>query len=521
MPGFWDIFRSRPSERPAETNSLWGSFEVDGLNSKSDVFIKGDHFDLYANDRLHADDLQHFSYPKHRTIEISPSSIEGIHLGKNEVENPSLFWSQHAHGWGTSDSFKQIASHIPEVKQRLEAGEPLADIQEDPNIGECASIYFANKPKVYECDGYYEFDSNGRHRILAARELGYDIPVDVIGYYGRNEPSMFETPIESSISGGFSDSSSLDAKSDRAKAVDLAWKNEQDRVRHGEGTRDWSVAQQAEMLEYGKVTGFEGSHMMNVHDYPEYEGNPDNIQLIPSVAHFEGVHEHNPRGVNPNGRFDENTGEVIPAEDGQIPEQPIIKLSDKYDPAQTEYHRSTPEMEQSGQRRHDDYYQSKENHPEKSQNIGFRANPEDFDSESQSQLPTIGATHDSAPTPSQLYQHSPSGARPMDESAEASPSQQEKGSERAQNGFDWNDIRSGNEQSADYGREPNHGETENTENSLNDDKRNSIEASPPQQENAAGQGQNGFDWNNVRSDNNQSTDQGGSQSQGEKNGISM
>lgn len=163
----------------------------------------------------------------------------------------------------------------------------------------------------------------------------------------------------------------------RRKAIDGAWEREKELVQNGNGTRDWTVEQQAELLKEGYVTGFEGSHMMSVKDYPEYAGNPDNIQFLPSVAHFEGVHQGDSVRVHPNGRFDENTGEVIPAKDDQIPEQPVIELSDKYDPSQEEYHRSTPEMEQSGQKRHDDYYSSKENHPEKSQRIGFRASPEE------------------------------------------------------------------------------------------------------------------------------------------------
>lgn len=163
----------------------------------------------------------------------------------------------------------------------------------------------------------------------------------------------------------------------RKKAVDGAWEREKEFVQNGHGTREWTVEQQAELLREGHVTGFEGSHMMSVKDYPEYAGKPENIQFLPSVAHFEGVHQGDPVRIHPNGRFDENTGEVISAKDGQIPEQPVIALSDKYDPSQEEYHRSTPEMGQSGLKRHEDYYCSKENHPEKSQRIGFRAPPEE------------------------------------------------------------------------------------------------------------------------------------------------
>lgn len=229
----------------------------------------------------------------------------------------------------------------------------------------------------------------------------YDLHQDPPDYSVKNdsvetEPSGVEESLDYSVN---KPSESTDAQ--RKNAVDKAWIREAALVREGRGTRDWTVSQQAELLDYGKVTGFEGSHMMTVKDYPEYAGNPDNIQFLPSVAHFEGVHEGYPRGVTPNGRFDEYTGEVIPAEDDQIPEQPIVELSDKYDHSQKEYHQATPEMEQSGQRRHDDYYQSKQNHPEKSQKIGFRAEPEEADSESQSQHSTTDAAQDKSTEPTQ------------------------------------------------------------------------------------------------------------------------
>lgn len=506
MPGFWDIFRNRHKEESVAEPSLWENFEVQGINSGSDVFIKGDHFDMYANDRLHADELQHFSYQKHKFIDISPASIEGIHLGKGETENASVFWSQHAQGWGTAESFKQIASHIPEVRRRLDAGEPLTDIQEDPDIGECASIYFANKPKVYECDGYYEFDSNGRHRILAARELGYDIPVEVIGYYGRKEPNMSETPTESPMSSEYPDSSNLATKSERKAAVKMAWENEQERVRRGEGTRNWSVSQQAELLEYNQVTGFEGSHMMNVKDYPEYAGNPDNIQFLPSVAHFEGVHEGNPRGVNPNGRFDENAGKVIPAEDGEIPNQPIVELTAKYDHSQKEYHRATPEMEQSGQRRHDDYYQSKDNHSEKSQRIGFRAEAEDNNFELQSQPSAMNTTQGTAENPSQEAEQEYMAAPEQEKSTDYA-SQQSVETENAQNGSNlWSSISRSNDQLDYPSNEQEYDEKRSNEHGLKE---------PEQSQDSSNL------WSNVPRNEEPSSDQCKEQTHSAKNSFSM
>ena len=125
-------------------------------------------------------------YNVSKEVEISPSMIEGIHLGEHELEKPDVFWSQHEKN-GTLESFKEVASHIPDVKEQLASGRTIDELLADSELSECADVYFMNKPKVIENDGYYEFDSNGRHRILAARAAGYDIPVEVIGRRYRNE----------------------------------------------------------------------------------------------------------------------------------------------------------------------------------------------------------------------------------------------------------------------------------------------------------------------------------------------
>lgn len=48
----------------------------------------------------------------------------------------------------------------------------------------------------------------------------------------------------------------------RAQKPLMVHEREKELVQNGRGTRDWSVAQQAELDEYGRVTGFEGSHTM-------------------------------------------------------------------------------------------------------------------------------------------------------------------------------------------------------------------------------------------------------------------
>lgn len=161
------------------TPRQFGSFEIG-----SHGFVKGNNFERYLNDwEGHDPNLfktNMFDSPEICTID--PRDIEGIRLSDNDIADPSLFWGQHLTG-GSEESFKEIAAFIPEVQAQLAAGRSLSDLIEDPRLGRCASIYFdpSNMPEVIECDGYYEFQSNGRHRILAAREMGYDMPVKVIG----------------------------------------------------------------------------------------------------------------------------------------------------------------------------------------------------------------------------------------------------------------------------------------------------------------------------------------------------
>lgn len=159
------------------------SFETGKLKGSSDVFVKGDNFDQFFSDYYDYDNSEYISYGDSPIAStISPSSIEGIHLGASEANDPSRFWSQHEKS-GTAESFAKIAAHIPEVQNQLAAGRSLSDLENDDVLGRCANIYFnpSNIPRVVKSNGYYEFESNGRHRILAARSLGLDIPVIIVG----------------------------------------------------------------------------------------------------------------------------------------------------------------------------------------------------------------------------------------------------------------------------------------------------------------------------------------------------
>ncbi|MBR5800454.1 MAG: hypothetical protein IKY23_10390 [Lachnospiraceae bacterium] len=79
----------------------------------------------------------------------------------------------------------------------------------------------------------------------------------------------------------------LQLNRDRQKAVRDAWSREKELVSKGKGTVDWSIEQQKEIMETGRVKGYEGQHMKSVNEYPEYAGSSDNIQFLTHEEHLE------------------------------------------------------------------------------------------------------------------------------------------------------------------------------------------------------------------------------------------
>ncbi len=127
------------------------------------------------------------------------------------------------------------------------------------------------------------------------------------------------------------DKNSLDSLGQ--KAVRDAWANEAELVRQGKGSRDWTVSQQEELLRTGKVSGFEGQHMMDKSNHPEYAGDKNNIQFLTYEEHFYGAHDGNFRNET-DGRYDPATGEMHPFASGEAPTQKVIDLTDTIDPDQ-------------------------------------------------------------------------------------------------------------------------------------------------------------------------------------------
>ena len=81
----------------------------------------------------------------------------------------------------------------------------------------------------------------------------------------------------------------------RSDAVTKAWQAEVELVKGtGKGTRNWTQTEIDELLINGKVSGYEGQHMKSATAYPDYAGNPDNIQFLKGRGDYgnDWVNEH-------------------------------------------------------------------------------------------------------------------------------------------------------------------------------------------------------------------------------------
>lgn len=178
---------SKPQEAEEVTNPQWDGMETaPAPNGSGWTVLPGNHFDQYSDIDKNYEDHPRTAIPKDEQEykRVNPADIEGVALGDSEVENPDRFWGMHN---GSKEDWMNTASQIPEVQQRLDNGESLDSLLDDDQLGRCAQAYFnPDSSKAIEVDempdGGYMFNGDGRHRIIAARQAGYDIPVKVVGY---------------------------------------------------------------------------------------------------------------------------------------------------------------------------------------------------------------------------------------------------------------------------------------------------------------------------------------------------
>lgn len=168
-----------------------GGILFEGLPARPDPFVKnawtvtGPGHGAYLDFRNGMSGYDIRTYGKAVHEDVDPTLIEGILLDADSIAVPERFWSQHM-PLGTAGTFRAVAGLLPAAKAVLDAGTPLSDLVRDPWLGKCAGIYLdTSRPDalvLIKGPGFYWFQSNGRHRALAARLAGLDtIPAAVIG----------------------------------------------------------------------------------------------------------------------------------------------------------------------------------------------------------------------------------------------------------------------------------------------------------------------------------------------------
>ncbi len=116
-----------------------------------------------------------------------------------------------------------------------------------------------------------------------------------------------------------------------SKAIRLAWEREQELVREGKGTRDWTEEEQKAILNLDKGKAydedgkaFEGHHMKSAEAYPEYQGNLENIQFLTRTEHTRA---HGGWQKPTNGYYDYATGITYDFDEDGFTPCKIIELS--------------------------------------------------------------------------------------------------------------------------------------------------------------------------------------------------
>lgn len=117
----------------------------------------------------------------------------------------------------------------------------------------------------------------------------------------------------------------------RSKGVSKAWARERALVSKGRGTRNWSVAEQKELLRTGRVKGYQGHHMKSVSKYPGYAADPKNIQFLNArKGNNEHLKAHKGDYRNESdGRYSVRTGSIRPMGEGKPRAMNSYELKDK------------------------------------------------------------------------------------------------------------------------------------------------------------------------------------------------
>lgn len=177
-------FAVTPSSADTTTfeSNTFGSnlaFVQDRLSAER-YFSRGNHYEEYR------DYWENGNYTFSRNenpelVYVRARDIEGVYLSDRELGNPEGFWTRNGReGWSRENILRR-ASHIQDVRQNTESGMSLDELSQNPVLDDTIRSYYNNPVQVAQVGSYYVFQSDGRHRTLAAQSLDTYIPVLVTG----------------------------------------------------------------------------------------------------------------------------------------------------------------------------------------------------------------------------------------------------------------------------------------------------------------------------------------------------
>lgn len=104
-------------------------------------------------------------------------------MSDREVDNPDGFWTRNGRNGWSRNNILERASNLQTVRQSLESGLTLDQLSQNIELDNTIRSYYNNPIRVVSAGDFYVFQSDGRHRTLAAQAIDAYIPVLITGRY--------------------------------------------------------------------------------------------------------------------------------------------------------------------------------------------------------------------------------------------------------------------------------------------------------------------------------------------------
>lgn len=170
---------------PSNTFGSNLAFVQDRLSAER-YFSCGNHYEQYRDYWENGN----YTFSRNETPEliyVRARDIEGVYLSDRELNNPEGFWTRNGReGWSRENILRR-ASHLQDVRQNIDAGISLDEMAQNSTLDDTIRSYYNNPVQVAQVGSFFVFQSDGRHRTLAAQSLDAYIPVLVTGSYSRND----------------------------------------------------------------------------------------------------------------------------------------------------------------------------------------------------------------------------------------------------------------------------------------------------------------------------------------------